>query len=211
MIENWIRPTYHRLVIQPLLPALKNISPNTLTVLSLILGIAAGWSIAIHHTFWAICFLLLSGFLDSLDGSLARFLKQTSNSGCVLDIFADRVVESSVVLGLFWVSPATRAIPIIFIFASMFLCITSFLIVSLFENKKSEKGLDYSTGIMERLETFIFFFAMIIWPYWFVDLAYLFSTLVLLTAGLRLYAFFQSEKNSETFEEINNPPDPTES
>ena len=54
---------------------------------------------------------------------------------------------------------------------------------------QTEKSFNYSEGIMERPEAFIFFALMILFPNWFPVLASLFSALVFLTAMIRVLEF----------------------
>ncbi len=50
---------------------------------------------------------------------------------------------------------------------------------------------------MERAEAFIFFLLMILIPSWFINLAWIYSALVLLTAVIRIYQFFRFSKLSK--------------
>ena len=132
--------------------------------------------------------LITSGFFDTLDGSLARSQQATSNRGAVFDIIADRAVEWGVILGLYFYDPS-RSLLCLLMMGSILLCITSFLVVGMFQENTSEKSFHYSPGLMERAEAFIFFSLMILLPQFFTVLAILFVALVLLTAILRAYQF----------------------
>ena len=66
---------------------------------------------------------------------------------------------------------------------------TSFLVVGIFSENKSQKGFHYSPGLMERPEAFLFFAMMMLLPTLFSALALLFTFLVFLTAGLRVLEF----------------------
>lgn len=142
-----------------------------------------------HKTIPALAMLLLSGFLDILDGSVARFKNKTSQFGAVLDITGDRLVEFCVILGLYLYEPETRSLNCLLMLGSVLLCVTSFLVVGIFTPNQTDKGFHYSPGLMERAEAFIFFFLMIACPPAFSSLSYLFSTLVFLTAFVRLWEF----------------------
>ncbi len=74
------------------------ITPNTLTYLSLLLGVAYLYFIDSH---WAIAFLVLSLMADGVDGTLAIMSKKVSKWGAALDSIVDRVVETLWALGLF--------------------------------------------------------------------------------------------------------------
>jgi len=140
----------------------------------------------------SIFLLLLSGYFDTLDGSLARFQGKTSDFGSVLDILCDRIVEFAVVMGLFYHYQVAECS--LYMLGSMLLCITSFLVVGIFSENSSHKSFHYSAGLMERGEAFLFFVMMISLPALFAALSYLFSALVFLTAVIRLYQFYRLSK-----------------
>lgn len=175
-------------------PIWQNIHPHAITLAGCLVGIAICPLLMMHWTGWAVMALLLTGLLDTLDGAVARYFKLTSPQGAVLDIFCDRVVEFSILMGLYAVDPETRAIPVLFMLGSVLLCITSFLVVGIFTGNDSCKSFFYSPGLIERAEAFGFFFLMIFWPSLFTTLAWIFSLLVFLTALIRLWQFFRNSR-----------------
>lgn len=194
MIETYIRPFYQRILVDPVARALgKKISPSQVTMLAGIAGLLVLPSLYFEAHLAAIALLLLSGYLDTLDGSLARLTKHCSNWGSVLDITTDRLVEFTVIFALWVIAPDNRSVWVILMLGSILLCITSFLVVGVFTANDSVKGFHYSPGIMERAEAFLFFIAMILWPAWFAILAFLFSVLVLATAIIRLKQFYHAQ------------------
>ena len=192
MLDNYTRCFYQTGLLDPILrwPLWRSISPNVITLFGCLVGIAIYPLLAFHYSWLAIVALLLTGFIDTLDGSLARFYRRESPQGAALDLFCDRVVEIAILIGLYSYDLENRALPIIFMLASVLLCITSFLTVGIFSKNESEKSFYYSPGIMERAEAFGFFLLMILWPALFSFLAWLFSALVLATAVVRLWQFF---------------------
>ena len=196
MLDSHFRSTYQKVFVEPLLSIawISNRSPVTITLLSCLFGLAAAPLIASQLNILAILSLIISGYLDTLDGSLARLQKTTSHTGAVLDIISDRLVEFSVILGLFLIHPLERGLPCILMLGSVLLCITSFLVVGIFSENSSEKSFHYSPGLMERAEAFLLWGAMILFPFCFSFLAYLFTALVLYTALYRLKQFFRSVK-----------------
>ncbi|MBA2653179.1 MAG: CDP-alcohol phosphatidyltransferase family protein [Tatlockia sp.] len=194
MIEHHLRQGYQRILINPLANLLKNrITPNQMTVLSGFLGLLVLPVLMLHHKFAAVILLLLSGFCDTLDGTLARLTHNSSDWGSVLDIMTDRLVEFVVVFALFIVAPPQQGLCSILMLGSMLLCITSFLVVGIFTDNDSQKSFYYSPGLMERAEAFLFFIAMMLWPKAFVFLAILFTILVTLTAVIRLRQFYSQQ------------------
>lgn len=198
MIETYIKKTYQSCLVKPiarLLPASTN--PNTITLIAALLGIACGFAIALHQPIAAVILLVLSGYADTLDGCFAELTAQQTNFGCMFDIMADRIVECAVIFGLFFYQAShTRAILSLLMLTSILLCITSFLIVSLFtteaQTKSKGKSFFYSVGLMERAEAFIMFGLMILMPQYFISLASIFTILVGLTAFLHLYQYRQT-------------------
>jgi archaetidylinositol phosphate synthase len=196
VIEEHLRASYQRVCIDPLLKfrAIKRLKPERITLLACGFGVALLPLLALGSPLLSFCFLLLSGFLDTLDGSVARLSSRATARGAALDIVSDRLVESAVIIGLFAINPSLRALPCLAMFTAVLICVTSFLIVGIFSENHSEKSFHYSPGLMERAEAFLFFGAMILFPSAFVPLAYLFSGLVLLTAAVRMVEFLRRFK-----------------
>ncbi|WP_058512655.1 CDP-alcohol phosphatidyltransferase family protein [Legionella santicrucis] len=195
MIEQHVREHYQQIFVNPIANHLPYfITPNQITLLSGILGLLIFPALLFHQEFLAICLLLLSGYCDTLDGTVARFSQQTSNWGSVLDIMIDRLVELVVVLALWCVAPLERGLWCLLMLGSMLLCITSFLVVGIFSENHSQKSFHYSPGLMERAEAFSFFIAMMVWPHAFVFLAFLFTLLVTFTAIVRLRDFYNQRE-----------------
>ncbi len=79
------------------------ISPNTWTFLALLsafLGFLCLWSC--QDLAKGLTFFLLAGFLDLVDGAVARVTGRASNLGAFLDGIVDRYVEFLLYLGLFF-------------------------------------------------------------------------------------------------------------
>ena len=196
MLELYIRPKFQKVCIDGVATRLATfMSPNSITFLSLVLGVLVPVFLYFNMTYFAVGFLLLSGYCDALDGTVARLTQSSSEIGSIFDIVSDRVVEFSVVLGLFSINPAARGLFSIIMLGSILICVTSFLVVGVFVENDSRKGFFYSRGLMERLEAFVFFVAMILMPQSFGLLAITFSALVLFTAIMRIYGFAQFKTN----------------
>lgn len=189
MIDSYGRPLYQKIFINPFLPTFSLLSPTTITYFALLVGIFVAPLLAVKYSGCAFTILLLSGFLDTLDGSVARFKDQTSPFGTALDIMGDRVVEFSVILGLYLFHPEERALSCLLMLGSILFCITSFLVVGVFTQNNMEKSFHYSPGLIERAEAFIFFSIMVLFPITFSIVSHLFSMLVFLTALIRLWQF----------------------
>jgi len=164
MIETYLRPAFQRILVDPVVSDIARytwITPIFLTYFAGLIGILSAVFVALGHADIACVFILISGYLDALDGSLARKKAMSSPKGAVLDIVMDRVVEFAIMLGLFSLDPMTRGLPVLWMLGSSLICVTSFLVVGVFSQNNSEKSFHYSVGIMERAEAFAFFIIMI--------------------------------------------------
>lgn len=196
MLEQVIRRPYQQYLVDNIAKKLSPyISPIQITFAAGVLGIATFVALCLGQNILGCVCLLLSGYCDTLDGTLARLSERSSQLGSVFDIFMDRLVEFCVIIGLWSIAPLPRSLACLLMLGSIFLCVTSFLVVGIFTENQSDKGFHYSTGIIERAEAFIFFIAMILFPSEFAILAYTFTLLVMLTTFIRLYEFYNANKN----------------
>lgn len=191
MIEKALRGTYQTFFVDIIARKIR-CSPYYMTLLAVLSGIFCAISIAGGQKGVAIILLCLSGFFDTLDGTVARLHNQTSPLGSVLDIVSDRFVEWLVLFGLYCYAP-DRAILVILMLGTVLVCVSSFLVVGIFSENNSDKSFHYSPGIIERPEAFIFFILMIAQEQYFRPLALAFTTLVWLTTLIRLYQFAHSD------------------
>ena len=92
---------YYRLLDRHLIPALMHfrIRPNHISVFGFFTSLMAGISFAYYPSVGGLL-TLLTGLLDTLDGSLARALGQTKKYGAFLDSVLDRYTELIIYLGI---------------------------------------------------------------------------------------------------------------
>ncbi len=81
-------------------PFVADVNPNHITFVSLLTGVSAGVSFAFNQIPSAVILLALSGFLDLLDGEIAKKLNKASKRGDIADHIADRIVDMSIFGGL---------------------------------------------------------------------------------------------------------------
>ena len=192
MIEQTIRPFYQKILVEPVARGLcHHTTPLKVTMASGVFGLMFIPLIYLNWKLAAVSVLLFSGYLDTLDGTLARVQQTSSSVGSVLDIMMDRLVEFSAIFGLYLLSPQERATTTIILLGSILWCITSFLVVGIFTPNQGPKGFHYSPGIIERAETFIVIILMVIWPQAYNGFAIALAFLILITTLLRLYQFVQ--------------------
>jgi phosphatidylglycerophosphate synthase len=192
MLEKYLRTPVQRTFIDPVARSLSHanvIHPITITLLGGLAGLTIIPLLYTGQPWAAVFFLVFSGYLDVLDGTLARLTRKTSATGCVLDITCDRLVEFAVIMGLFLIDPIDRGFMCLLMLGSVLFCVTSFLVVGIFSDNETEKSFHYSPGLMERAEAFGFFIAMILFPNGFDELAFIFSVLVFWTGAYRIFQF----------------------
>jgi CDP-diacylglycerol--glycerol-3-phosphate 3-phosphatidyltransferase len=129
------------------------IAPNTLTLTNLALNIVAAYVIATGHFLLGGLLVLVSGLFDLLDGALARFTKQTTKFGAVLDSTVDRISEAATLCGLLiWYVPQEgTTLEIILVLAVL---IGSFL-VSYIRARAEGVGWQCQVGLFTRAERVI--------------------------------------------------------
>lgn len=80
-------------------PRLYRFSPNTFTFFAFVMALPACWAITHERYLLAILFILLSGFVDLVDGCMARALDRTSRFGTYWDAMIDRYVDCVLYFG----------------------------------------------------------------------------------------------------------------
>ena len=122
MISRWVR-TWYDAVLEPFLRLLTHlaITANMLTVASLLVVSIAGVFLANGKPILGACILMFGGFLDGIDGALARISKEKSPFGGFLDSVCDHCGDFAVYLGLVVTYIKSNSIlEIILIFVAMF-------------------------------------------------------------------------------------------
>ena len=91
-------------VVHSLVSIFPNLSPNTLTLLGIILAFVASLLIVWQGLVVAAFPMFLSALLDAFDGELARTKGKVTSFGAVLDDTCDRVGEMLIFAAIFWVT-----------------------------------------------------------------------------------------------------------
>lgn len=182
--------THARKYVQPSITKAASIllnlglSANQVTVISFIIGSLSGILIYFDHPFWAVFVLWLSGFLDAVDGTMARKTKPSS-WGTLLDVSFDRLVEISVILGLAFRFPNSMW-ALLLLSVSIIYAMTIFLTVGAVSEKQGVKSFYYQAGLAERTEGFILFTLMILFSNYLTALTLLFFAIEIFTTFQRL-------------------------
>ncbi|SFE89192.1 CDP-alcohol phosphatidyltransferase family protein [Alteribacillus iranensis] len=160
------------------------LTANQVTVIGFGIGVSAGVFVYFEYTYLALITLWLSGFLDAVDGAIAR-QTQTSPWGTLLDIIFDRLVELGIIIGLAFRFPDAMW-ALLLLTASIVMSMTVFLTVGALTEKSGMKSFYYQAGLAERSETFILFSFMIVLTDLLVFFTLLFFFMILITAGQRV-------------------------
>ncbi|MEJ2294119.1 MAG: CDP-alcohol phosphatidyltransferase family protein [Candidatus Lokiarchaeota archaeon] len=173
----------------------EKLSANQLTLIGLTIGLLAAFFVYLSvilpfhflYTILACIFLVFSFTMDTMDGVIARSGKP-SQFGGILDIFSDRTVEIFIIISIVSTDPRNLIWPGLFSLGAMVLCISMFLITGVISEQPqgTEKVIYYSQGIVERSETLIILFLLVLLIPWRFILLWIFALLVFLTAILRL-------------------------
>ncbi len=132
--------------------ARSRIAPNVLTFANLAISLVAAYFIAHGHFATGAVLILVSGFVDLLDGALARFTNRVTKFGAVLDSTVDRVSEAATLCGLLvWYLARGAVLEIVLIFGVL---IGSFL-VSYVKARAEGLGLQCQVGLFTRAERVI--------------------------------------------------------
>lgn len=157
------------------------LTPNNVTILALLLGISTSIFLYFDMQVVAVIVLWISGYLDAVDGAMARRSNSSSSFGTLLDIVSDRIVEVGIVLVL-GIKFVDLRYNFIVLTACILMSMTIFLTVGALSEKKGVKSFYYQAGVAERSEGFIFFSLMILFPGYLRIITNIFSILIIVTA-----------------------------
>ncbi|MBR6455395.1 MAG: CDP-alcohol phosphatidyltransferase family protein [Prevotella sp.] len=81
------------------------VHPNVITILSIFLGLAAGWMFHysdLAHNIWGVVLLMFANFCDSTDGQMARLTGKKTLIGRMLDGFSGDVWFAAIYAAIAW-------------------------------------------------------------------------------------------------------------
>nr|WP_307774558.1 CDP-alcohol phosphatidyltransferase family protein [uncultured Cetobacterium sp.] len=163
---------------------------NNVTVMAMILGVLSGVSVYFGHNFIAILVLWVSGYLDAVDGTIAREQRTSTPFGTVMDITFDRIVEGAIIIAVALRYPQFGIISLI-LAVSIIISMTIFLTTGPLAENRGEKTFNYQAGLAERSEGFIMLSLMILLGANAGPVINIFTGIVLFTAGQR---FLEAKK-----------------
>jgi len=176
-----------------------SISPNTITWFGFLLAIGAAGLIVTGHLFAAGFMVLIAGFLDILDGALARYHNQVTRFGAVLDSILDRLSEAGLLLAILVFFILTQQ-PSFFIvidraWLTLLVCLALLgsLLVSYIRARAEALGMECQVGIFTRAERVIVLALGLLLNQIVIALAII-VVLSFFTAGQRLIFVWQQTK-----------------
>lgn len=162
----------------------KGFTADGVTKIAFAIGMSSGLLIYLDQPIWAVIALWFSGFLDAVDGTMARKTK-TSSWGTLLDISFDRLVEISVILGLAFRYPESMWV-LLLLSVSIIVAMTVFLTVGALSEKQGTKSFYYQAGLGERTEGFILFTLMIVFSPYLIAITLIFIAMQIFTIFQRM-------------------------
>ena len=142
------------------------LSPNQWTILSLVPAVVSAYFLAKDQFIVAAALFIFAGFLDMVDGSVARVTGKVSRFGAYLDTIVDRYVEALVVVALIFVAlpepgflVPVKAWIFLYFFGAM---MTTYAKAAAKEKEIVKEGQELKGGILERAERLLVLFAGIV-------------------------------------------------
>jgi phosphatidylglycerophosphate synthase len=192
MFDRYLHPLVNK-TADRLAPSLvgRGITADRLSVLGLIIGLAALPLLAFGHYQWALAAFLANRALDALDGAMAR-VEGMTDRGAFLDIAFDFFLYGAIPVGFALADPDRNALASAVLLLSFIGTETSFLALAIFAERRSiraaefpRKGLYYVGGIAEGFETMLTFVLMCLFPGYFPIFAWIFAALCFTTTLMR--------------------------
>ncbi len=93
--ESWLNVWVFKYFTMPMVYVIVNytkITPNIISIISLLLGLASAYYFFIGHELIAVVLFLISYLFDAIDGKVARLTKTGKPYGAWMDIFIDRII-----------------------------------------------------------------------------------------------------------------------
>lgn len=173
--------------------AARGASADAVTLAGLAFGLLAAAMIWAGWSGLGVALVLLaSRVADGLDGAVARARGKTDYGG-YLDIVCDFAFYGAVPLAFVLRDPDASGAAGAFLLFSFYVNAATFLGYAILAEKhglqtrsRGEKSLYFTAGLMEGTETILVFTALVLWPWVFVPVAWVFGVLCLVTAAARV-------------------------
>lgn len=158
------------------------LTPDHLTVVGLLVGVAAAVAIGTGRLFLGLLLVILAALPDLLDGALAKASGAASERGAFFDSTVDRITDAVLLGGIAWHFAATE---------SPFLVLLPFAVSAVaqiisYQRAKAESlGLDAKGGLMERAERIVLICLGLAFPVLLIPVLWVMLALSSITAVQR--------------------------
>ena len=161
-----------------------NINPNIVTVISPFVALLAAYGFAKHLLILATLAILFSGFLDVVDGAVARYHDRSSKFGAFLDSTMDRFADAIIYIGIIFRGYCDWFVGV--------LAIHSAICVSYVRSRAESQGVECNIGIAERAVRMIILMIGSLIGYfvgdiYFTYIIYILVVLSYFTVGQRIF------------------------
>ena len=128
------------------------LTPDHLTIVGLLVGVAAAVAIGFGQLRLGLLLVILAGLPDLLDGALAKASGSSSQRGAFFDSTVDRVTDALLLGGIAWHFASTESPHL----AMLPFAVSSVSAIISYERAKAESlGIEAKGGLMERAERII--------------------------------------------------------
>lgn len=125
------------------------LTPNLVTIIGLLIAVAAAYLIAVGQWWAGGLVALFAGIFDMFDGALARNTGRASNFGALLDSTIDRVSEAVVLVGvLAYYLTSDNDWGAMLVYAAL----VGSIMVSYMRARSEGLGIECKVGVMQRPE-----------------------------------------------------------
>ncbi|MGH9256371.1 MAG: CDP-alcohol phosphatidyltransferase family protein [Vicinamibacterales bacterium] len=130
------------------------IHPNTLTLIGVLLNVAAAWALAIDRFLVAGLFMIAANIFDFIDGKVAHLTNTVSRFGAFWDSTLDRFSDIALFLGLIYLYADQRRTDYVMVAALAMM----FSIMTSYTRARAESLIEKcKVGFMERPERIVLF------------------------------------------------------
>ena len=170
--------------VKPIGHALRKtgLTPDHLTILGLLVGIAAAVAIGAGQLRLGLLLVILAALPDLFDGALAKATDASSQRGAFFDSTVDRVTDAFLLGGIAWYFASTES-PHMAILPFAVMAVSS--IISYERAKAESLGIDAKGGLMERAERIIAICVGLLFPVLLIPILWIMLVLTSITAVQR--------------------------
>lgn len=163
---NFLADLYTRFVIKPVVSSSfgKKASPNALTLVDLLFAIIFFITYISGYHVVGTLFLLINGFLDTIDGSVARARGMDSIHGSFLDNLCDIITEALIFLALYFYSPTQRGTFVIIGLSALFLARAITHLIAGAKKSQGNTRIHYVPAFMNRTAGFLILLIILFFP-----------------------------------------------